>query len=69
MEQTGVQSTPLRRQAEEGTRILEEIALRDKLASTIVERRDGEEKNAIVMNSRREFYQPLGGIIAKAAYL
>ena len=69
LEQLGIQGAPLRRQAEEGARILAAIAHRDSLATMPRGERDREEKQAIVMNSRREFFQPLGGIIMRPGYL
>ena len=59
----------LQRQAEEGTKIMLEIQNRNRMARGMkVEEREGVTRT-IVMNSRREFHQPLGGVETRTAYI
>ena len=64
------QRDKLGRQAEEGVRIVDEIRNRDRIA--LQGPREGEKdkvEKIIIMNSRREFLQPLGGIRTTTSYL
>ena len=64
------QGNKLDRQAEEGVMILEDIKLRDRLESGLMREEEREDvRKVIIMNSRREFLQPLGGIKVKTSYL
>ena len=68
MEVVSQQALPIQRQAEEGVAIIAEIAERDNLAKAGVRER-GELRRIEIMNSRREFQQPLGGLKCKTSYL
>ena len=59
----------LGRQAEEGAKIMTEIAVSNMMARKMkVEGRE-EVKRVIVMNSCCEFHQPLGGVETRTSYL
>ena len=60
-------STPISRQAEEGTRIMLDLAS-DRGANFLMEG-EGEGGSVEIVNSRREFHQPLGGIRTPTTYL
>ena len=68
LEVTSNHKGPLSRQAEEGTRILLELASRAQDHPNL--HREGEStREVILMNSRSEFHQPLGGIETFTRYL
>ena len=64
---TGRQRTAVGRQAEEGVRIMQEMANKDLTNSTKV----GGQKytKLVLLNSKREFHQPLGGIRVQTKYI
>ena len=68
LEVTSQHKTPLSRQAEEGIRIMLELANTDRKPSN---RKEGGEsyKELVLLNSKSEFHQPLGGIRTFTKYL
>ena len=66
---TGNQATALGRQAEEGVLILQELRDIDRLNSAPARRREREGRRSLILNSRGEFHQPLGGIKTRTSYL
>ena len=66
LEVTRHHSTPISRQAEEGTRIMWELAHRQGMVSP--SKGESYEK-LVLLNSRSEFHQPLGGIKTCTSYL
>ena len=68
MEVMSQQQLPLERQAMEGVAIIAAIGDRDNLRK-VVGRQETEHEEVVIMNSRREFQQPLGGIKCSTSYL
>ena len=71
LEVTRQHGTAISRKAEEGARIMLELANRNRMSSSSpTVRREGERYEAvIVMNSKQEFHQPLRGIRTCTKYL
>ena len=69
LEVTGYQRTALGRQAEEGVLLMQE--LKDLGGQNAASAREGVGGGggSIILNSRGEFHQPLGGIITKTTFL
>ena len=66
---TGNQATALGRQAEEGVLIIQELRDIDRLNSAPARRGEKEGRRGLILNSRGEFHQPLGGIRTRTSYL
>ena len=67
LEVTSSHTSALARQAEEGTRIM--MGLTNDKGANFLKGGEGEERMTVLMNSKREFHQTLGGIRTATAYL
>ena len=68
MEVVSQHQLPLERQAMEGTSIVAAIGARDNLRK-VRRGEEGEQEEVVIMNSKRKFQQPLGGIKCSTSYL